>query len=123
MDRPDVCRKTGNDLCQRSRHCSTGHRSWVRDKMTDPPVVSVDEGAQFVIPLLSGHVGGANGLARRIAEWLRSTPSDHYGNGCKWKICSGSVLRQFYHMVITDRKEAKKHIGSSVGRKTHWRFQ
>ena len=58
VDRPNVCRKTGNDLCQRSRHCSTGHRSWVRDKMTDPPVVSVDEGAQFVIPLLSGHVGG-----------------------------------------------------------------
>ena len=40
----------------------------VRDKMTDPAVVSVDEGGRFAVPLLSGHVGGANELARAIAE-------------------------------------------------------
>ena len=42
----------------------------VKDKLTDPAVVSVDEEGRFVIPLLSGHVGGANELARRVAEWL-----------------------------------------------------
>lgn len=40
---------------------------YVRDKFTDPAVVSVDEAGRFVVPLLSGHVGGANGLARAIA--------------------------------------------------------
>ena len=40
---------------------------YVRDKLTDPTVVSVDEAGQFVVPLLSGHVGGGNHLARRIA--------------------------------------------------------
>ena len=40
----------------------------VRDKFTDPAVVSVDETGAFVVPLLSGHVGGANGLARVVAQ-------------------------------------------------------
>ena len=40
----------------------------VRDKFTDPAVVSVDEAGRFVVPLLSGHVGGANDLARIIAD-------------------------------------------------------
>ncbi len=40
---------------------------YVRDKFTDPAVVSVDEAGRFVVPLLSGHVGGANELARAIA--------------------------------------------------------
>ena len=39
----------------------------VRDKFSDPAVVSVDEAGAFVVPLLSGHVGGANDLARSIA--------------------------------------------------------
>ena len=42
----------------------------VRDKTTDPAVLSVDELARFVIPLLSGHIGGANALAARLAEAL-----------------------------------------------------
>lgn len=39
----------------------------VRDKFTDPAVVSVDERGAFAVPLLSGHVGGANDLARAVA--------------------------------------------------------
>ena len=39
----------------------------VKDKFTDPAVVSVDEAGRFAVPLLSGHVGGANNLARAIA--------------------------------------------------------
>ena len=39
----------------------------VRDKFSDPAVVSVDEVGRFVVPLLSGHVGGANELAREVA--------------------------------------------------------
>ena len=40
---------------------------YVKDKFTDPAVVSLDEAGRFVVPLLSGHVGGANDLARRLA--------------------------------------------------------
>lgn len=44
------------------------------DKHTDPALVCVDTTGRFVIPVLSGHVGGANQLARRIARLLGATP-------------------------------------------------
>lgn len=46
----------------------------VRDKRTDPAVISMDELGRFVIPLLSGHIGGANELAATLAEKLEAIP-------------------------------------------------
>ena len=41
---------------------------YVRDKFSDPAVACVDEAGACAVPLLSGHVGGANRLARAVAE-------------------------------------------------------
>ena len=46
----------------------------LRHKSTDPAVVAVDEGGRFAIPLVSGHLGGANALARDIAVYLGAIP-------------------------------------------------
>lgn len=47
---------------------------YVRDKDRDPAVVCVDEKGIFCIPLLSGHLGGANRLAEEIAGGIGATP-------------------------------------------------
>ena len=46
----------------------------VRHKAVDPAVVVVDEGGHFAVPILSGHLGGANDLARRIAALCGAEP-------------------------------------------------
>jgi cobalt-precorrin 5A hydrolase len=42
----------------------------LQDKKVDPAVVVVDDRAQFAIAALSGHLGGANALTRRVAELM-----------------------------------------------------
>ena len=45
-----------------------------RSKTTDPAVLVMDEAGRFIIPLLSGHIGGANELAVILAEKTGATP-------------------------------------------------
>lgn len=46
----------------------------VNDKLADPAVLVMDERVQFVISLLSGHVGGGNKLTTEIASLLGAAP-------------------------------------------------
>lgn len=46
----------------------------LRDKKTDPAVVVVDDRAEHAVSVLSGHLGGANDLARRVAAALGAKP-------------------------------------------------
>ena len=45
----------------------------VASKLADPAVVCVDEAGTWAISLLSGHVGGANDLARQVAAAIGAT--------------------------------------------------
>lgn len=46
----------------------------LKSKDEDPGVLVVDDAARFVIPVLSGHVGGANAYAEYLAALLGATP-------------------------------------------------
>ncbi len=46
----------------------------IGDKRTDPAVVVVDAGGRYAVSLLSGHEGGANDLALRVANILGAEP-------------------------------------------------
>ena len=57
---------------------------FVKSKTSDPAVVAVDEGGTYAIALLSGHLGGANDLARQIAgvsqaQAIITTATDVHG--------------------------------------------
>ena len=46
----------------------------LKSKDEDPGIMVVDDAGRFVIPVLSGHVGGANAWSERIADLLGATP-------------------------------------------------
>ena len=41
---------------------------YIMDKHTDPAVVCIDSTGKYIIPVLSGHIGGANELSVELAQ-------------------------------------------------------
>ena len=79
---------------------------WVKDKRSDSAVLVVDEAGRFVIPLLSGHLGGANELAVTLAERLGAKPvlttaTDVNG------VFAVDLFARDNHLYITDMGLAK----------------
>ncbi len=89
----------------------------VTDKYTDPAVVCVDSTGRFVIPVLSGHVGGANELSRQLAsaiggEAVITTQSD---NTNLWAL--DTLCKQYGWKTSVTRGEMNKLITRFVNKK------
>lgn len=47
---------------------------YIESKTSDPAVINIDDNGNFVISTLSGHLGGANMLANKVAGLIDATP-------------------------------------------------
>jgi precorrin-4 C11-methyltransferase len=88
-----------------------------QDKKLDPAVLALDESGQFVISVLSGHLGGANALARRVAQItggqaVITTASDVSGKvaldllaqEAGWFCEPGSALTRVMAAIVNDEQ-------------------
>ena len=85
----------------------------LKSKLTDPAVVVLDEKGQFVISVLSGHLGGANALTNNLAEMLDAIPVVTTSSDVNKKIAI-DVFAQKNHLVISSMKQAKLCAASIV---------
>ncbi len=90
---------------------------FVQDKFYDPAVLVMDELGQFCIPLLSGHVGGANELAETISGLIESQPVittatdvnhqfavDVFARKNRLKIADRELAKEISAELLTGRK-------------------
>ena len=84
-----------------------GIAPFVKDKRTDPAVLAIDEAAAYVIPLLSGHIGGANELAEWLAKDLQATAVITTATDINHKIAIDVFARK-NNLWISDMKLAKE---------------
>ncbi|MBX2858304.1 MAG: cobalamin biosynthesis protein [Cellvibrionaceae bacterium] len=94
----------------------------IDNKYHDPPVLVLDEQGQFVIPLLSGHQGGANTWAGEVAEQLQAqlvvTTAKPYlrpiytvGMGCE-RGCPQADLQTLFNHCLVEAKVSQQQIAS-----------
>lgn len=79
---------------------------YVKDKFSDPAILVIDELGRFVIPLLSGHVGGANELAEYIGGVLGATPIITTATDINGAFAV-DVFAKKHDLIISSRKLAK----------------
>ena len=87
----------------------------IHDNASDPAVVCVDTTGRYAIPVLSGHIGGANELARQIAritggKAIITTQSDLKG---LWAL--DTLARDYgWGMIPLSREEMNRAIATFV---------
>lgn len=80
---------------------------YIKSKKEDPAIVVIDEKAQYIISLLSGHLGGANRLTRILAECLDAIPIITTATDINGKFAV-DVWAQENQLTINNMKAAKQ---------------
>lgn len=80
---------------------------FVKDKFTDSAVLAMDERGRYVIPLLSGHVGGGVERAGMIAEYTGACPVITTATDIQGKFAV-DLFAGAFRLAITDRRLARQ---------------
>ena len=85
---------------------------WIQSKAKDPAVLVADEGGRYCIPILSGHMGGANALACELEKALSmeavlTTATDVNG---KWAVDVFAVKNGLWIQDLGKAKEISAKI-------------
>ena len=90
---------------------------YIKDKHEDPAVVCVDSLGLNVISVLSGHIGGANDLAREVAGIIggREVITTQSDNAGLWAL--DTFEKRFDWTTTSDEKELQECIYALVNRK------
>ena len=86
----------------------------VKDKFQDPAVLVMDEMGQFVIPLLSGHVGGANDLAACIADRTGATPVITTATDLSGLFAIDAFAKRNHLKIDAERRKSYKEISAAI---------
>lgn len=73
---------------------------YVTSKLSDPAVLLIDDNANFVISLLSGHFGGANDLTKKISSIIDATPVITTSTDVNNKVGIDSIAKRYYCNLI-----------------------
>ncbi len=83
--------------------CVRSIAPYIGSKYTDPAVLCVDSTGKTVISVLSGHVGGANELARKVASAIGAMPVITTQSDCVGMWTLDTLARQFDWSVRPQR--------------------
>ncbi|MBR4447743.1 cobalt-precorrin 5A hydrolase [Methanobrevibacter sp.] len=76
----------------------------IESKLTDPAVVNIDDNGRFAISTLSGHLGGANKLTKKISNLINATPVITTSTDVNNKLGIDVLARDLY-LSIDNSKE------------------
>lgn len=76
----------------------------IESKVSDPAVLNIDDNGKFVISTLSGHLGGANKLALKIADLIDAIPVITTSTDVNKKL-GIDVIAQDLYLSIDDTSE------------------
>lgn len=80
---------------------------YLKHKSLDPAVLVLDNNGEFVISLLSGHLGGANEKAKYLAEKIGATPVITTASDTNNKIAVDMIAKK-YNLFINNFQKAKE---------------